>query len=304
MRFTKMHGIGNDYVLINGYKETVDQPTRLTPQIADRHFGVGGDGMILVLPPQPHTDAHVRMRMFNADGSEAEMCGNGIRCVCKLAHDDGLCRANPMRIETGNGVLTLRYTTDDQGRVNQVTVDMGQPILEPHRIPVNILNLDRVVNHPITGLIEWPASLGRDWLQQCGLEQRMTCLSMGNPHAIFYCDDVAKVPLAQVGPMLETHPVFPTRTNAHFVQINARNEATMRTWERGSGTTLACGTGASAVCVAGVLTDRSDPSCLIHLPGGDLTIQWDQATNHVHMTGPATLAFTGEWDPSAHALRG
>ncbi len=270
MRFTKMHGIGNDYVYVNGFEETVDDPASLARVIADRHTGVGGDGLILVLPPAPGVNAHVRMRMFNADGSEAEMCGNGLRCVCKLAHDRGICTANPMRIKTGNGVLTLDYTTNGDGKVDQVTVDMGEPILDLPDIPVDEAQFD-------------------DRLAGA------TFVSMGNPHVVLYVDDVAAIELEKIGPELEHHAAFPNRMNIHFVQVHSRDEVTMRTWERGSGITLACGTGASAVCVAGVLTDRTARNILAHLPGGDLTLQWREDDNHVLMTGPATEVFTGDW---------
>lgn len=296
MRFTKMHGIGNDYVYVNGFVERVDDPAALAVRIADRHTGVGGDGLILVLPPEDGVDAHVRMRMFNADGSEAQMCGNGIRCVCKMAHDHGLSRANPMRIQTGRGVLTLHYVTNGRGEVEQVTVDMGEPILEPSRIPVRISDVERVVNHQTRGLIDWPQNVTNyeNWLRDSGLDTRMTCVSMGNPHVVFYCKDVSAIPLTVVGPLIERHKVFPQRTNVHFVQTHTRGEVTMRTWERGSGVTLACGTGAAAVCVAGALTDHTDRAILAHLPGGDLTLDWAD-NNHVHMTGPATEVFQGEW---------
>jgi diaminopimelate epimerase len=290
-----MHGIGNDYVYVNGFEQEVADPAALAPVIADRHTGVGGDGLILVLPPDEGVDAHVRMRMFNADGSEAQMCGNGIRCVAKYAHDHGITTANPMRIATGHGVLPVEYTTNGNGKVDQVTVDMGEPILDPDRIPVRIPDLSRVVNHSIKTLVHWPAILTPTWIGQCGLDQRMTCLSMGNPHLVLYCEDATKVPLEFVGPVLEQHPVFPQRINVHFVQLHGRGELTMRTWERGSGITLACGTGASAVCVAGVLTDRSDRKILAHLPGGDLWLEWRDSDNHVYMTGPATEVFSGDW---------
>jgi len=295
MRFTKMHGIGNDYVYVNGFEQTVDDPATLASRIADRHTGVGGDGLILVLPPEDGIDAHLRMRMFNADGSEAEMCGNGIRCVCKLAHDHNICRTNPMKVQTGHGVLTLRYTTGGDAKVDRVTVDMGTPVFEPARVGVNIPDLERVVNHSIKTLVRWPDDLPAGWIRQSGIDQRMTCVSMGNPHTVLYCVDTRAVPLERVGPVLEHHPVFPHRVNVHFVQVHSRGEVTMRTWERGSGITLACGTGAAAVCVAGVLTDRADRKILAHLPGGDLTLQWKQSDNHVYMTGPATEVFTGDW---------
>jgi len=296
VQFIKMHGIGNDYVFVNGYEQTIDDPAAMAPRITDRHYGVGGDGLILVLPPEEGTDAHVRMRMFNADGSEAEMCGNGVRCVCKLAHDHGLCDANPMRIQTGSGVLTLSYTTDANHKVDMVTVNMGEPILESKKIPVEfpqIFGKQHIVDFPLDKYIPLqPAA----WMQDCGLDMHMTCVSVGNPHLVIYCGCVGAVPLEAVGPFLERQDIFPNRTNVHFVQVHSPTEITMRTWERGSGRTLACGTGASAVCVAGVLTGRSGREILAHLPGGDLTLEWRQSDNHVYMTGPATETFTGQWD--------
>jgi len=295
MQFVKMHGLGNDYVYVNGLEFSVDSPGELSKQIADRHFGVGADGLILILPPDPDQgSAHVRMRMFNADGSEAEMCGNGIRCVCKMAHDHGISRENPMLIQTGNGVLTLSYTLDGQAKVEQVTVDMGQPILEPAQIPVNLPQ--RVVDYEIGDLVDFSQWAGSDqWLSRSGLNRRITCVSMGNPHVVLYADDVSCIPLEQIGPVLETLAVFPNRINVHVVQVHSPTEATMRTWERGSGITLACGTGACAVCVAGVLTGRTERGLCAHLPGGDLQLEWRESDDHVYMTGPATEVFTGVW---------
>jgi diaminopimelate epimerase len=306
MRFTKMHGLGNDYVYVNGFGVSVADPAGLARHISDRHFGVGSDGLILVLPPDitpnpqqsPSELPGVRMRMFNADGSEAEMCGNGVRCVCKFAHDAGLSRDNPMRIQTGRGVLTLPYHVGADGKVDEVTVDMGPPILRPSEIPVDLpvamQELPGAVNVPLPVL---PVSrqLRDDWYQDGGVERRMTCVSMGNPHAVIFCKNVAAVPLEAVGPLLETHPMFPRRINVHFAQVNGRGELTMRTWERGSGITLACGTGACAVAVAAVLTGRTERKLLIHLPGGDLRVRCDATDDHVHMTGPATEVFTGTW---------
>ncbi len=295
LRFIKMHGTGNDYVYVNGFEQGVDDPASLAPVVADRHRGVGGDGLILLLPGDPGTDAHVRMQMFNADGSEAEMCGNGVRCVCKLAHDHGVADANPMRVQTGNGVLTLTYTLDAAGKVDRVTVEMGVPVLEASRIPVGITGAGRVVDHPTADEVRWPDGLPPGWISRSGLDQRMTCVSMGNPHAMFYCTDVEAIPLEQIGPVLEHHPLFPNRINAHFVQIHRSVEVTMRTWERGSGITQACGTGAAAVCVAGVLTGRSGRKILAHLPGGDLELEWREDDNQVLMTGPAVEVFSGDW---------
>ena len=313
MRFTKMHGIGNDYVYVNCFEQRVDDPAALAVQISDRHKGVGSDGLILVLPatssqndsPQTvnklrekgksaHRDGgpQVRMRMFNADGSEAEMCGNGIRCLCKLAHDHGITDANPMHVQTASGILSLQYRTGSDGKVDQVTVDMGPPVLEPVKIPVCISKLPRIVDYSIKTLVQWPQG---QWDKECGLDQRMTCVSMGNPHAVLFCNDVAKVPLERVGPVLETHPVFTNRINVHFVEAQSPTEVTMRTWERGSGVTLACGTGACAVCVAGALTNRTGRKITAHLPGGDLDLEWQARNDHVYMTGPATEVYNGTW---------
>jgi diaminopimelate epimerase len=299
MQFIKMHGIGNDYVYINGFVESVVDPAALAPVIADRHTGVGGDGLILLLPAEKGVDAHVRMRMFNADGSESEMCGNGIRCVCKLAHDHGVCDANPMKIQTGNGVLTLQYELDAAHKVQQVRVNMGAPILTPAKVPVAIDQTAPLVNYDMTQHIDWANTPAGDaWIEQSGTDMRITCVSMGNPHVTLYCNDVSKVPLESVGPLLERHPLFPARINVHFVQVHSDSEVTMRTWERGSGITLACGTGASAVCVSGVLTGNSGVQILAHLPGGDLTLQWAGKAGDdtpVFMTGSATEVFTGNW---------
>ena len=288
MRFTKMQGAGNDYVYVNTFEETVDDPSALAVRIADRHFGVGGDGLILIGPSQL---ADVRMRMFNADGSEAQMCGNGVRCVAKFAFDHGLTANNPLTVETGRGVLTLSLDLD-AGKVRHVTVDMGEPILEADRIPTT-LHGPRVVNQPMPHM-----RFASDWPEECGLDPHLTCVSLGNPHVVLYCLDVARVPLEQVGPVLEHAPVFPRRINVHFVQVKAPGEVIMRTWERGSGITLACGTGACAVAVAGALTHRTNRRLLAHLPGGDLELHWSETDNHVYMTGPAVEVFSGEW-PSA-----
>lgn len=282
MRFTKMHGIGNDYVYVNGFDQQVIDPVGTAKKIADRHFGVGADGLILILPSDK---ADVRMRMFNADGSEPEMCGNGVRCVAKYAYDHGLTQSNPMRIETGRGVLTLSLEITG-GLVRQVTVDMGEPILSLPEIPVD---RDMLVKG------------GREHEHRLSISQANELLdaafvSMGNPHAIMFVDDVGQVDLNTLGPVVERHKAFPRRINAHWVQVHSPSEITMRTWERGSGITLACGTGACSVCVAGVLTGRTDRRLLAHLPGGDLRLEWRQADNHVHMTGPATEVFTGDWE--------
>jgi diaminopimelate epimerase len=276
MRFTKMHGLGNDYVYVDCFEQTIDDPATVAQQVSDRHFGIGADGLILIMPSDA---ADVRMRMFNADGSEGQMCGNGIRCVAKYAFDHGRTEANPMRVETLAGIKTIDLVLDDAGRVSQATVDMGEPILVPADIPV-ALEGDRAINAPITA---------------CGQTFEMTCVSMGNPHAVIYVDDAKGFDLATFGPVIENHELFPERVNVHFVQVHSDNEATMVTWERGSGPTLACGTGASAVCVAGVLTGKTGRELLAHLPGGDLELAWRESDGHVFMTGPASEVFTGEW---------
>ncbi len=291
MRFTKMHGIGNDYIYVDCFKEQFpDDPAELARRMSDRHFGVGGDGLIFICPS---SSVNARMRMFNADGSESEMCGNGIRCVAKYLFDHGLADQRRLKIETGAGVLVLDLEVVDD-KVARVRVDMGQPILEPDKIPVDLgARADaKVVDVPLERYI----TLTNDdrWIESCGLERRMTCVSVGNPHLVLYCKDVSRVPLASVGPDLETHAIFPRRVNVHFVQVHDRAEVTMRTWERGSGITLACGTGASAVCVAGNLCRRTDRKILAHLPGGDLELEW-ALDNHVYMTGPAVEVFSGVW---------
>jgi diaminopimelate epimerase len=282
MRFVKMHGIGNDFVVVDGAAEKVPgDPAALARRVCDRHAGIGADGLLLVLPPERGVEADLRMRVWNADGSEAEMCGNGIRCVCKLAHDTGRCRENPMRIQTGRGVLELVWTRGRDGCVESVTVGMGEPLLD---------------GGPKLPAIHWPQLPGAgDWREACGLDERLTRISMGNPHAVFFCTDVDAVPLGFVGPFLEHHPIFPNRTNVHFVQVLGPGEARIRTWERGSGITLACGTGASAACVAGVLTGRTGRRLRAHLPGGALDLEWSETDKQVRMTGPAVVSFTGEW---------
>ncbi len=288
MRFTKMHGIGNDYVYVNCFAEPAPaDPAAVSIKVSDRHFGIGGDGLILICPSQK---ADARMRMFNADGSEAEMCGNGLRCVAKYVYDHGIARKPRLAIETGRGVLTVDLEVKGD-KVSRVRVDMGEPILRSADIPTTFPG-ERVIDQPLPAE---PGDPRNAWWADAGLDPRLTGVSMGNPHAVLYCRDVAKVPLESAGPRLEHAPAFPKRVNVHFVQVHSPGEATMRTWERGSGVTLACGTGACAVCVAGVLTGRTGRKLLAHLPGGDLELEWSAADNHVYMTGPATEVFSGEW---------
>src|SRR4051812_42216622 len=286
MRFVKMQGIGNDYVYVDAFTQAIAAPERLAPRVADRHFGIGGDGLILVAPPTDAAQAQgatVRMRMFNADGSESEMCGNGIRCVAKFAYDRQLSTQNPMNIETGNGVLAVALTID-AGKVTSATVNMGPPVLDLEKIPVDPQWLGATA-HPRIFHIPMGTSLG----------VQATFVSMATPHAVIFVDDVKKTDLKKIAPPLEHHKPFPRRINVHFVQVQSPTEVTMRTWERGSGITLACGTGASAVCVSGVLTGRSGRKILAHLPGGDLNLEWRESDNCVYKTGPATEVFSGEW---------
>lgn len=278
MRFTKMHGAGNDYVYIDCFQEKLaGDVAELARKISDRHFGVGGDGMILIRPSEV---ADARMQMFNADGSEAEMCGNGVRCVAKYVYDHGIARKEALQIETGAGVLQLQVEVEND-RVSQVRVDMGEPILVAEKIPTTL---------PGSPVVEVP-------LEVAGRRFNVTCVSMGNPHCVTFVDELNDDWVLGIGPQVETHEHFPRRVNAEFVEIISPTEVKQRTWERGSGETLACGTGASAVCVAGVLSGRTERKILVHLLGGDLTLEWNEADNHVYMTGPATEVFSGEWTP-------
>ena len=276
MRFTKMHGAGNDYVYVDCCEQPFpNDPAGLARRISHRRFGVGGDGLILIGP----SDAgDARMHVFNADGSEAEMCGNGIRCVAKYIYDHGLSDKRQLVVETGAGLLWLDLEVVE-GRVERVRVDMGEPILTAEDVPTTLPG-DPVVDAELT--------IG-------GRTFRVTCVSMGNPHCVTFVDQLTDNWVLDVGPQIENDPHFPMRVNAEFVRVLSSTEVRQRTWERGSGETLACGTGASAVCVAGVLAGRTDRNIVVHLTGGDLEIQWNQADNHVYMTGPAAEVFTGEW---------
>jgi diaminopimelate epimerase len=276
MRFTKMHGIGNDYVYLSTFDQDAPaDPAQLAVAVSDRHYGIGGDGLILIMPSER---ADARMRMFNADGSEGEMCGNGIRCVAKYLYDHAVVRKERVSIETGRGVLTLDLEVEGD-KAQRVRVNMGAPIRESSRIPTFLAG-----NPPINARIQVDK---REFI--------VTAVSMGNPHAVIYVDDLDAFPLEQIGPRIESHESFPKRVNVHIVQVLSPSEVRMRTWERGSGITLACGTGACAVCVAGVLTGRSGRTILAHLPGGDLELEWSYDDSPVFMTGPATEVYSGEW---------
>lgn len=275
MRFTKMQGAGNDYVYVNCFAEPLPaDPAELARKISDRHFGVGGDGLVLICPSKT---ADARMRMFNADGSEAEMCGNAVRCVAKYVYDRGIAKKTSMAIETGRGVLLLGLEVVD-GRVERARVDMGPPILKAAEIPTTL------AGEPVVGVT----------LPLADRTLEVTCVSMGNPHCVTYVDKLSDDWVHRIGPQIERNEHFPRRVNAEFVEVVSPTEVRMRVWERGSGETLACGTGASAVCVAGVLAGKTGRHVLVHMPGGDLELEW-AADDHVYMTGPAVEVFSGEW---------
>jgi diaminopimelate epimerase len=274
MRFTKMQGCGNDYIYADCFAQSPPRDAAaLSRVISDRHFGVGADGLILICPSER---ADARMRMFNADGSEAEMCGNGVRCVAKYVYDHGIAKKPVLTIETGRGVLTLEVQAKG-GKVEQVRVDMGEPILQAQRIPTTLAG-DPPINVPLPGF-----------------DLRVTCVSMGNPHCVTFVDEITDAQVLGIGPKVEVAPQFPRKTNVEFVRVNNANDITMRVWERGSGETLACGTGACAVCVAGVLAGKTGRQIVAHLRGGDLQLHWSEQDNHVYMTGPAVEVFSGEW---------
>ena len=264
MKFTKMQGIGNDYVYVNAFEEKIDDPNAVSRFVSDRHFGIGSDGLIMICPSEI---ADCRMRMFNEDGSEGAMCGNGIRCVGKYAYDHGIVDSLEIDVETKAGIKHLSMTSEN-GKVVAVTVDMGVPELTselPEKIHVN------------------------------GQDLEFTGISVGNPHAIYYVEDVDGLDLEKIGPDFENHERFPDRVNSEFVRVIDREHVQMRVWERGSGETWACGTGASATAVACVLNGKTDRKVDVELIGGTLTIEWNAEDNHVYMTGPAEFSFDGEW---------
>ncbi|MFP4698054.1 MAG: diaminopimelate epimerase [Eubacteriales bacterium] len=275
MKFTKMQGLGNDYIYINCFEEKVEDPKNLAIGMSDRHFGVGSDGLVLILPSKI---ADFRMRMFNADGSEAEMCGNAIRCVGKYVYDYGLTDKNIITIETMAGIKVLDLTVE-LDKVTLVKVDMGEPILEAHKIPVKS-DLKPVIGQS---------------LEVNKVKYNFTCVSMGNPHAITFVEKVDNYPIKKVGPLVENNPIFPNKTNVEFVEIIDKKTLKMRVWERGSGETMACGTGACATLVAAVLNGKSNREATIKLLGGDLLIEWEKSNNHIYMSGPAEVSFEGIW---------
>lgn len=276
MKFTKMHGCGNDYIYVNCFKEKVNNPSKIAQELSDRHFGIGSDGLILIKESEK---ADFQMEMYNADGSESAMCGNGIRCVAKYVFDYGLTEKTKISVETKAGIKYLDLKVE-HGKVVMVTVDMGAPILEGKNVPV-ALDKEKVIAEPIT--------VG-------GKDYEFTAVSMGNPHSVTFVDSTEELEIEEIGPQFEYHPMFPERVNAEFVQILDRKRINMRVWERGTGETLACGTGACASVVACVLNGLTDNEVFVHLLGGDLLVKYDQKQNKVFMTGPAVTVFDGEVD--------
>lgn len=276
MKFTKMHGLGNDYVYVNCFEEKIDNPPAVARFVSDRHFGIGSDGLIMI---NPSKTADFEMEMYNADGSRGEMCGNGIRCVAKYVYDYGLTDKTQISVETLGGIKYLDLTVED-GKVSLVKVDMGKPELDADLIPI-ISEREQVIDEPI---------------EVDGKEYHMTGVSMGNPHAVIYVDDVKGLDLEKIGPKFENHERFPKRINTEFVHCIDRQTVEMRVWERGSGETLACGTGACAVAVSSILNNLTDTQVTVKLLGGDLQIEWDREKDRVFMTGPATVVFDGVID--------
>lgn len=275
MRFTKMHGISNDYIYVDASKEKIEDISNVAIKLSDRHTGIGSDGLVLIMPSEK---CDFRMRMFNSDGSEAEMCGNASRCVAKFVYDKGLTKKTSFTLETLAGTKVLNVHLGADGKVETVTVDMGEPILKGLNIPT-IFDKDKVVAQEIEVL---------------GKKVLTTCVSMGNPHSVIFTTGIDSLDLEKIGPSYECHSAFPRKTNTEFVEVISRKEVKMRVWERGAGETMACGTGACGVGVAGVLNGLTDRTVTVHLRGGDLTIEWRECDNHVYMTGGATTVFEGE----------
>lgn len=279
MKFTKMQGIGNDYVYVNCFQETVENPSEAAKKVSDRHFGIGSDGLILIKPSEK---ADFEMEMYNADGSRGEMCGNGMRCVGKYVYDYGLTDKTAISVETLGGIKYLELSVED-GKVVQVKVDMGKPELKAALIPI-ISEEELVINEPI--IVD-------------GTEYKMTGVSMGNPHTVVYMEDIEHLDIEKTGPKFEHHERFPKRINTEFAAVLDRHTVSMRVWERGSGETLACGTGACAVAVSSILNGLTEDEVTVRLLGGDLLIKWDREKDTVYMTGPAEVVFDGEWNQSS-----
>lgn len=276
MKFTKMHGTGNDYIYVNGLVETIENPAEFAIQYSDRHKGIGSDGLVMILASDT---CDFRMRMFNADGSESEMCGNASRCIGKYVYDKGLTNKTTLTLETLAGVKVLQLFIGADQKVEKVTVDMGEPILDAALIPVTS-DKNRVMNEPVIFNSE--------------IQYNITTVSMGNPHAVIFTTDILQLDLPKIGPVIENATIFPRRTNTEFIEVLTNNHVKMRVWERGSGETMACGTGACASVVAGVLNGLISRRTTVELLGGELTIEWKEEDNHVYLTGGATTVFEGE----------
>ena len=273
LKFTKMHGAGNDYIYVNGLTQNIENASQLAINLSNRNFGIGSDGLVLILSSNT---CDFRMQMFNSDGSEAEMCGNATRCVGKYVYDNKLTDKKEITLETKAGTKYITLLEGDS-KARKVTVDMGEPILDPTLIPVNTTQ-NPVLNYPLN--ID-----GKEW--------KISCVSMGNPHAVIFTEGIKDFDLPVLGPKFETNPIFPRKTNTEFIEVIDRNTLNMRVWERGAGETLACGTGACAAAVAAILNGHCDRQIKIHLLGGDLDIEWRESNNHVYMTGEAVTVFEG-----------
>ncbi len=286
MKFTKMHGCGNDYVYVDCTKKELDNPEQVAIKVSDRHFGIGSDGLILI---KSSDRADFFMDMYNADGSRGKMCGNGIRCVGKYVYDFGLTDKTEVKIDTLSGIKTLKLNVEN-GVVSTVVVDMGEPILNADEIPVDVTTFNNQTLNKSDIIISQPLAVN-------GFEYDITCVSMGNPHAVVYLDndiDIKKFEIEKIGPGFEKHEAFPESVNTEFIQVVDKDNLNMRVWERGSGETFACGTGACASLVATVLNEMCNETATLHLLGGDLKIPWDRESNRVLMEGPAEIVFTGE----------
>ncbi len=284
MRFVKMQGCGNDYIYVDGSREKVENKAEVVRRLSDRHFGIGGDGVIFI---NPSDEADFEMEMYNADGSRSEMCGNGIRCVAKYVYDYGLTDKNPVKIISGGSIKTLTLHIKD-GKVDTVTVNMGEPILDPEKIPLDSTQFADDKDGIMDRLIKLDDGKGDTW------ECSVTCVSMGNPHAVTYVDSVDDIDMEHIGPVHEHHPAFPKAVNTEFIELIDDSHQRMRVWERGTGETLACGTGACASVVSSVLNKKTGRSVTVSLPGGELFIEWKEEDNCVYMTGPARVVFEGK----------
>jgi len=280
MKFTKMHGTGNDYIYVNGFEEQIENPVEFAIQYSDRHKGIGSDGLVLILPSET---CDFKMRMFNADGSESEMCGNASRCIGKFVYDKGLTTKTEVTLETLAGIKILKLFIGADKLVEKVTVDMGEPILEGIKIPTTF-DMPKVIDVPVTFNEK--------------IQYNITAVSMGNPHAVIFTNGIQDLNLPEIGPVIENAGIFPRRTNTEFIEVVSDSYVKMRVWERGSGETMACGTGACAAVVAGVLNGKNSRKTTVELLGGELTIEWKESDNHVYLTGGATTVFEGEITPN------